>query len=148
MRATRDALENPWQTVWVVDEAERGAQPSIVERDTTAALAEVEAVEAVAEAARALWPWHRSAEMRWMSMEDAEVSVRARYVSELCRALARLDALTDGQGSNAAVTDSESSAWPRCMHCGAKVWWSAPRPEDPCYECRKPIAGDCGEDCA
>lgn len=29
-----------------------------------------------------------------------------------------------------------------CRHCGAEVWWSFPRPDDPCYECEKPIGKD------
>ena len=28
---------------------------------------------------------------------------------------------------------------PRCINCNAEVWWSFPRPEDSCYECKRPI---------
>lgn len=59
-----------------------------------AALAQLEAAEAVIQAARALEPLKDAAEMRWMSMEDAELPVRARHVAELLRAVA---ALEDGQ---------------------------------------------------
>lgn len=27
-----------------------------------------------------------------------------------------------------------------CRWCGADVWWGLPQPEDPCYECHRPIA--------
>ena len=26
-----------------------------------------------------------------------------------------------------------------CVHCGAEVWWSLPRMDDPCFECGKPV---------
>lgn len=26
-----------------------------------------------------------------------------------------------------------------CIHCGAEVFWSFPRAEDPCFECRQPV---------
>jgi len=27
----------------------------------------------------------------------------------------------------------------KCVHCGADVWWSFPRPDDPCWECKRPV---------
>jgi hypothetical protein len=30
---------------------------------------------------------------------------------------------------------------PVCASCGAEVFWSFPRPEDPCLDCGQPIAG-------
>lgn len=29
-----------------------------------------------------------------------------------------------------------------CIHCKKEVWWRMPRPDDPCYECGEPIAGE------
>lgn len=82
MRATRDALRR------------LVAQDSWEKPYANAALAEVEAVEAVVEAARAL--------------SAPSMVSHGEKLREIADALARLDALTDGQGSNAAVTDSES----------------------------------------
>lgn len=33
-------------------------------------------------------------------------------------------------------------ATPVCKHCGAEVFWSFPRPEDPCFDCDLPINQD------
>jgi hypothetical protein len=30
-------------------------------------------------------------------------------------------------------------AAPVCAHCGESVWWSFPRPDDPCFNCGKPV---------
>ena len=66
------------------------------------------AVEAVVEAARA------AAEhgINHIVVDADESYDWVDSVQALADALARLDALTDGQGSNAAVTDSESSPCP------------------------------------
>lgn len=44
-------------------------------------------------------------------------------------------------------TPAEARAYERslklvCMHCGEKVFWGLPRPEDPCIHCGKPIGRD------
>lgn len=51
---------------------------------------------------------------------------------------------TRDEGVPSGVASPESDK-PRCVHCGAEVWWSFPRPKDTCAECGKPISGPVGE---
>jgi hypothetical protein len=43
-------------------------------------------------------------------------------------------------GSLTSLPDADTRA-AVCVHCGKAVWWSLPRPDDPCYECGKPVGG-------
>ena len=38
-----------------------------------------------------------------------------------------------------AAAEADDRAMIRCVHCGAEVWWPLPRPDDPCYECKRPV---------
>lgn len=114
MRATRDALRR------------LVAQDSWEKPYANAALAEVEAVEAVVEAARAsaaAWPPENSPRWRWPFRWPyfyVTYGPRARAILD---ALARLDALTDGQtegdhrAEHSAHPGETASAAPSACPC-------------------------------